>query len=214
MRRKSNWDKYDWGKSEKARRELRRTRLSVPITPERIAIFVKHLVAVSFGADSECWFYVGCGKGTTLPESLSIGTTAYGNVKFNRESVGPHVFALCASEGIKITELAGFDVHHAAQFGRCVGYRCVNPDHLEKVPTKVHRGTQGGKDSLIRFQTKVVREVLDVPSNVRRPAEHLTLTGAGSRRRFLAGQPFLIRGGVLVDVLEDVPAESAEPIPA
>jgi len=197
-------------KTKSPRRELRKLRLSAPIKPERIATFVKHLVAVSFGAESECWFYVGCGKGTTLPEELKIKMTSYANLKFNRETVGPHQFALCASEGITLVELAGFDVHHAAEFGRCIGYRCCNPDHLERVPKKLHRGTQGDRDTLTRYQTKVVREVLGVPSNSRRPAEHLTVTGAGTRRRFLGGLPFLIRGGVLEDVLGD----GAEPIPA
>ena len=195
-----------WGKSEKARHNLRVDRLSAPITPERIAAFVKHLVAVSFGAESECWFYAGCRKGTTL----IIPTNHYGNVKFNGENVGPHQFAFCAAEGITLVELAGFDVHHAAEFGRCIGYRCCNPDHLDKVPTRLHRQSRGNADTLVRFQTKVIREVLGVPSNARRPAEHLTLTGAGTRRRFLGGVPFLIEGGVLEDVSED----SAEPTAA
>jgi hypothetical protein len=185
-------------------------RLAASITPDRIATFVKHLVAVSFGAESECWFYVGCRKGTTLPVDLKISMASYANLKFNRETVGPHQFALCASEGITLVELAGFDVHHAAEFGRCVGYRCCNPDHLERVPKPKHRGSQGNKGSLIRFQTKVVKEVIGVPANARRPAEHLTLTGSGSRRRFLGGIPFLIRGGVMEGILENEP----EPIPA
>lgn len=199
-----------WGKSEKARHELRMQRLSAPITSDRIATFVKHLVAVSFGAESECWFYVGCRKGTTLSEDLTIKTDSYANIKFNGETVGPHQFALCVAEGIRLVELAGFDVHHAAEFGRCVGYRCCNPDHLERVPKPDHRGSQGDKGSLIRFQSKVVKEVIGVPANARRPAEHLTLTGTGSRRRFLGGIPFLIRGGVIEGILEN----DAEQIPA
>jgi hypothetical protein len=113
-----------------------------------------------------------------------------------------------------LAEINGFDVHHAAEFGRCIGYRCCNPEHLNKIPKRQHRGTQGGKDSLIRFQAKMVREVLGVPANNRRPAEHLTVTGAGTRRRFLGGLPFLIRGGVLEDVLEDISETDAERIPA
>jgi hypothetical protein len=79
-------------------------RLAAPIMPERIATFVKHLVAVSFGAESECWFYVGCGKGTTLPDDLAIKMTSYANLKFNRETVGPHQFAYCVAEGITLVE--------------------------------------------------------------------------------------------------------------
>jgi hypothetical protein len=145
---------------------------------------------------------MGCGKGTTLPEELKIRTTTYANVKVNGETVGPHQFALAVSEGITLAELGGFDVHHAAEIGRCIGYRCCNPDHLERVPRKDHDGTQGDKSSLIRYQTKTVREITGVPENRRRPVEHLTLTGAGSRRRYLAGQPFLIRGGVLDGIQE------------
>jgi hypothetical protein len=178
-------------------------RLSAPITPERISTFVRHLLAVSFGAESECWFYVGCGKGTTLPDDLAIKMTSYANLKFNRETVGPHQFALCASEGITLAELVGFDVHHAAEFGRCIGYRCCNPEHLNKVPTTLHRRRPAGDEELIHRQIKVVREVLGVPANARRPAEHLSLSGAGTRRRFLGGIPFLIRGGDLQDILED-----------
>jgi hypothetical protein len=221
LRRKSRWNHQEWlrrrdGKSEKARHNLRVERLSAPITPERIAAFVKHLVAVSFGAESECWLYAGCGRGTT--DDLTIRMSTYANYKFNKETVGPHQFAACAAEGITLSALAGFDVHHAAEYGRCLGYRCANPDHLERVPKKIHRGTQGDKDTLARFQTKVVREVLGVPANARRPVEHLTITGAGSRRRFLGGIPFLIRLGVMDDVLGDVaegfPADSAEAVPA
>jgi len=202
--------KSRWGKSEKARHETRMQRLSAPITPDRIATFVKHLVAVSFGAESECWFYVGCGKGTTLPDDLAIKMTSYANLKFNRETVGPHQFALCVAEGITLVELAGFDVHHAAEFGRCIGYRCCNPEHLNKVPTPLHRRRPAGNEELTRRQIKIVREVLGVPANARRPAEHLSLSGAGTRRRFLGGLPFLIRGGDLQDILED----AAEPIDA
>jgi hypothetical protein len=202
--------KSRWGRSEKARHETLMQRLSAPITPDRIATFVKHLVAVSFGAESECWFYVGCGKGTTLPDDLAIKMTSYANLKFNRETVGPHQFAYCASEGITLVELAGFDVHHAAEFGRCIGYRCCNPEHLNKVPTPLHRRRPAGNEELTRRQIKIVREVLGVPANARRPVEHLSLSGAGVRRRFLGGLPFLIRGGDLQDILED----AAEPIDA
>ncbi len=206
--------KSRWGKSEKARHQLRRKRLAATITPDRIATFVKHLVAVSFGAESECWFYVGYRKDTTLSETLTIKMDTYANIKFNRETVGPHQFALCASEGITLADLKGFDVHHAAEFGRCIGYRCCNPEHLNKVPTTLHRRRPVGDEELIRRQVKVVKEVLGVPSNARRPAEHLTLGGAGTRRRFLGGQPFLIRGGIVEDVLEDDSTATAEPIPA
>jgi hypothetical protein len=89
--------------------------------------------------------------------------------------------------------------------GRCIGYRCCNPDHMEARESPVHRGTRGNPGSLARFQTGVVSEVLEVPEGARRPAEQLTLTGAGSRRRFLGGYPFLIKGGVLTDLI--LPAE-------
>lgn len=195
--------------AKRRRRAERKARLSAPIRPDRIATFVKHLIAVSFGAGSECWFYVGCGKSTTLPEELKIKTTGYANLKFNGETVGPHQFALCAAEGLTLAELAGFDVHHAAEFGRCFGYHCCNPDHLQKVPSPEHRSSRGDCGSLIRFQTRTIREVTGVPVNQRRPVEHLTLTGAGTRRRFLGGTPFLIRGGV-IEGLEGLDGASIE----
>lgn len=198
--------KSRWGRSEKARHELRLKRLSAPITTADILTFTKHLVAVSVGVESECWFYVGSTKGTTL----TIPTNRYGNKKFNGENVGPHQFAYCAAEAITLVELAGFDVHHAAEFGRCIGYRCCNPDHLEKVPSKQHRRSRGNADTLIRFQTKIVREVLGVPPSIRRPVEYHTVSGAGARTRCLGGIPFLIQGGVM----EDVSAELADTIPA
>ena len=194
--------RYQANRAKRLRRALRKKRLAAPITPERISIFTRHLIAVSFGAASECWFYVGCGRGTTFPDQLKVRTTSYANINFNKETVGPHQFALCAAEGITLAELAGFDVHHATNVGRCIGYRCCNPDHLERVPRKEHEGTQGDKSSLVRYQVKTVAEVMSVPQNERRPVEHLTLTRAGSRRRVLAGQPFLIRGGVLVGAEE------------
>jgi transposase len=126
--------------------------------------------------------------------------TGYSTMAFNGERVGPHQFALAASQGMTLAELAGYDTHHRADLGRCIGYRCANPDHLELVPKRIHRGTQGDKGSLIRYQTKTVEEIVGVPENKRRPAEHQTLTGAGSRRRMLAGIPFLIRGGVMLGV--------------
>jgi hypothetical protein len=175
----------------------RLSKLSAPITPERIATFVRHLVAVSFGAGEECWLYVGCGKGTTLPEDLSFKADLYAQMKFNGETVGPHQFALAASQRITLADLAGFDTHHASEFGRCLGYRCVNPDHLEQIPSKVHAGSGGKRGTVAPRHTKMVREVLSVPTTERRPVEQQTLTGAGSRRRFLAGIPFLIRGGVV-----------------
>ena len=202
--------KSNWGKSEKARAALRRKNLAAPITPERIASFVKHLVAVSFGVESECWLYVGCSKDTTL----IIPTNKYGNVKFNGENVGPHQFAFCAANGMTLSELKGYDVHHAAEFGRCIGYRCCNPEHLELVPTTIHRRRPVGNEELAHRQSKVVREVLGVPTSARRPLEHLTLTGTGARRRDLGGLPFLIQGGVVEEVLEDVSPETAEQIPA
>lgn len=203
MKLRRGWKaRYQDNRAKRVRRALRKQRLSAPITPERIAVFTRHLIAVSFGAESECWFYVGCGKGTTFPDDLKIRTTSYANIKFNKETVGPHQFALCTAEGITLAELAGFDVHHSTDLGRCLGYHCCNPDHLERVPRKEHEGTQGDKSSLVRYQSKTVAEVMSLPHNERRPVEYLTLTGAGSRRRTLAGQPFLIRGGVVVGANE------------
>jgi len=195
--------KSRWGKSEKARHELRVQRLSAPIGADDILTFTRHLVAVSIGAESECWFYVAAQRGSTKGTTLVIPTNRYGNKKFNGENVGPHQFAFCVAEGITLVELAGYDVHHAAQFGRCIGYRCCNPDHLEKVPTRLHRGTQGDKESLIRFQSKVIREVLGVPQSIRRPVEYQTVTGAGARARCLGGIPFLIQGGVMEDLMPE-----------
>jgi len=192
--------KSKWGKSEKARHVLRVTHLSKPITAARIITFTQHLVAVSMGAESECWFY-GCTEGTTL----QMPTNRYGNVRFNGENVGPHQFAFCAAAGITLAELDGYQVHHATQIGRCLGYRCCNPDHLDMVPAPEHRGIpKASRGTLAPVHTRIIREVLGVPKNARRPAEHLTTSGAALKRRFLGGIPFLIRTGVMEDVLEDV----------
>ena len=197
-----NWKtKYKANKPKRQRAALRKVRLSAPITADRISTFVKHLIAVSFESGSECWIYLGSTSTTTLPE-VKFKTTAYANIKFNGEVVGPHQFALAASRGITLADLAGFDTHHSPEFGRCLGYRCCNPDHLEQQTKRDNRAGRGDNGSLVRFQSKAVREVLGVPASERRPAELRTTTGAGSRRRFLAGLPFLIRGGVFVGVAE------------
>jgi hypothetical protein len=169
-----------------------------------------HLLAVSFGADSECWLYVGFGNGTTLPEELAIKTNGYANRKFNGETVGAYQFALCASKGITLAELAGFHVHHAAERGRCIGYRCCNPDHLHKEPIRLHQGTQGDKNTLVRFQTKLVREVLGVPQGLRRPVEYQIGTGTDAKARCLGSVHFLIHGGVMEGVLEADSEKTAE----
>jgi hypothetical protein len=193
--------KSTWGKSEKAMHALRVKRLSAPITPADIVRFVKHLVAVSFGVDSECWLYSSLGEGKILPGDLMIKTNGYANCKFNGETVGAHQFAFCASKGITLAELAGFHVHHAAKRGSCIGYRCCNPDHLDKVKQKLHWGTQGDRGTLVRSQTKLVREVLAVPQTLRRPVAYRFGTGAEARSRSLGDVPFLIKGGVMEDVL-------------
>jgi hypothetical protein len=208
-KRASNRRKFNW-----AAHALRMRRLSAPITPEHIATFVKHLVAVSFGADSECWLYAGFRRGKVLPEDLAIKTTSYARCKFNGESVGAHQFAWCASNGITIAELDGFDVHHAAKRGRCIGYRCCNPDHLAKVRRRLHRGTQGDKNTLVRFQTKLVKEVLAVTQTLRRPPKSGIGTGTDARSRSLGGVTFLIKGGVMEDVLEASSEELDGPTPA
>jgi len=206
---KANMRKSKWGKSEKARRVQRITHLCKPITADRIITFTQHLVAVSVGTGSECWFY-GCTDGTTF----SVPTNHYGNVKFNGENVGPHQFAYCVAAGITLAELDGYHVHHAAEFGRCLGYRCCNPDHLDMVPARKHYGTQGTKDSLVPVHTKIIREVLGVPTRERHPVELLNVAGAGFKQRCLGGIPFRIRTAALVDVLEDVSEGDSEQAPA
>jgi hypothetical protein len=205
--------KSTWCKSERARHAERMERLSTPITPQDIATFVRHLVAVSFGANSECWLYASFNRGKGLPEDLAVRTDRYANFKFHGETVGAHQFALCAARGITLAELAGYDVHHVAK-RRCIGYRCCNPDHLDKVPRKLHRGTQGGKDTLVRYHTKLVSDVLKVPQNRRRPVEYQIEPRANPRARSLGDVPFMIRGGVMDGVLDASSAELPEPGPA
>ena len=205
--------KSKWGKSEKAARALRVKRLSAPITPEDIANFVRHLVPVSFGANSECWLYSTIGKKTgKLPEELKISTKTYAHVKFNGVTVNAHQFAYCASNGITLAELRGFDIHHASEHGRCIGYRCCNPDHLNKIRSRLHRGTRGDKATLVLFQTRIVQEVLRVPPPLRRPIKHQAGTGEDARTRFLGGVLFLNRGGQMEAVLEVSADGSTEPI--
>ena len=205
--------KSRWGKSEKAAKALRLQRLSAPITREEIANFVRHLVLVSFGANSECWLYSTIGRDGNLPEELKISTKSYAHVKFNGVTVGAHQFAFCAHKGITLAQLVGFDVHHVAKLGRCIGYRCVNPDHLDMVPSDPHKGTRGNKATLVRFQIKIVREVLEVPASLRRPVEYRRGTVADARTRSLGGVSFQIRGGQIDRILEASSEEPPEPTP-
>ncbi len=201
---KSRWNANRSKRLAKSQRKKERiTRLSKPITTERIRTFLNHLVAVSFGAGEECWLYAGCGKATTLSGDISLPANGYAQVKFNGETVGPHQFALAASEGIPLIELAGFDVHHSSELGRCLGYRCCNPEHLEKRESRPHRGTRGAAGSRNPRHVRLVREVLGVHPAQRRPEEYRPVTGAGSKRRFFAGMPFLIRLGDLVKIEDE-----------
>jgi len=198
-KRRSKWGTpiEDIFKSERARREQRICNLSVPITEADVARFVKHLFPVSFGANSECWLYVGCNRDTTLPEEFFIPTSHYANFKFNGEVIGPHVFAYCAEQGITIASLKGFDVHHTSKHGRCIGYRCCNPMHLEQMPAKKHKGIPRGKAALVKRQIKMIREVLGIPADQRRPEADRT-----KRTRDLGGVQFDVRGGQIDDVIE------------
>jgi hypothetical protein len=205
--------KSRWGKSERAEQALRLQRLSAPITHENIANFERHLLSVSFGANSECWLYSTVGEGESLPEDLNISTKSYAHVKFNGVTVGAHQFAFCAQKGITLAQLVGFDVHHVAKLGRCIGYRCVNPDHLDMVPSPLHRGTRGDRATLIRRQSHLVKEVLEVPASLRRPAEYRAGTVADARTRTLGGVTFLIRGGQIDRILEASSEEPPEPTP-
>jgi hypothetical protein len=175
-----------------ARSKLRHDRLSTPITPGRIARFCKHLMAVPFGMGEECWFYVGCGKSTTLGRDISVSTRNYPQVTFNKEQVGAHQFALAVSEKLLLSDLKGFDVHHGADLGQCFGYACCNPDHLAKREHVEHAGNQGRPNTANPRHVKMVEEVLNLP------VQQVPITPAGAgRRRFLGGVPFLIHFGVL-----------------
>lgn len=182
-------------KAEVVRSAQRKERLSAPISAERIMLFLEKLIAVPVGGE-ECWLYVGCRPGTTL----SFKATGYANLKFNGETVGPHQFALAASDGITLADLDGWDVHHASDLGRCIGYRCVNPCHLERRRPVLHRGTRGEAGTLHPRHNRLFRQIVEVAPRERKPAEYRTITGAGSRQRVFAGLPFLIKLGDVVSV--------------
>lgn len=109
-------------------------------------------------------------------------------------------FAMAASEGVSIADLDGWDVHHDSELGRCIGYRCCNPDHLEKRRPQLHRGTRGEPGSLHPRHNRLFKQIVQVSPRMRKPVEFRTVTGAGSRHRFFAGIPFLIKLGEVVAV--------------
>jgi hypothetical protein len=210
LRIRRGW-KTRWAKNrgKRLRRAERHNRLSTRITLEQIAAFTKHLIAVSFGSGDECWLYVGRGKGTTSetsgsdePTTVIFSSKGYGIKKHNGEPIGPHRFALAVSEGVTVADLEGFDIHHASEFGSCLGYRCCNPDHLEKIPQRDHRGSRGPAGSLNPRHIRLVKQIIEIAPAERRPAEFLTVTRAASRRRLLAGVPFLIKLGEMRDIQE------------
>jgi len=175
-------------------------RLERPITLKQVTDFTERLISVSFGAGDECWLFVGSSKGTTV--NLNINTKRYGSMKHNGEVIGPHVFSFAASRGIPVSELTSpikYDVHHLPRYGKCIGYRCCNPVHLEKREHNDHarKGKEESKAYGLRVKDRHERMietvVLDVAPRQRRPADLELVTGAGLQQRFFAGLPFLIR---------------------
>ena len=185
---------------KKQQRSLdRKKNLSHPFTYDDITGFMKCLVAVPTDGD-ECWLYVGCRQAAT--EGLRFKLGSYSNRKFHGETVGPHQFAYAASMGIRIADLAGYDVHHAAKFGRCVGYRCCNPLHLEKVKHREHAHVHADKATRKEMGDRVAeRHVLQIESILlispadRGPVERKPIRHGGRLHRVFAGLPFLIRLG-------------------
>ena len=186
------------------RHKIRLKRLSAPITPVRIAKFTKHLLVVSFAPGEECWVYTSFKKPATL-DDLLYRTNTYTSVTFNQEQVGPHKFAYAAAHGITIAQLDGFDIHH---IDGCFGYRCSNPDHLQKVPSPPHRGSGGKPRTLNPRHVRMVKTILEAAPADRRPEDQRGVSHAGRRRRMLAGIPFLAKLGQISGMI-DVDSDSA-----
>ncbi len=206
--RRREWERQ-WAIKEEAkaaRTAQRLQNLTAPITHDDISAFARHLVTVSFGMSEECWLYIPLRDVANPRFSL----VTYANVYFANETVGAHKFALAASEGILLSELAGYDVHHASPLGSCVGYRCVNPEHLEKKIHVEHVGTRGPAYTVSPRLARVVSEVLEVHPSVRHPSDFQQLKGAASTRRTLGGVPFLIMRGTLDGIIRLPEAEETE----
>lgn len=192
-----------WKKSPKLLAKEKRTlvrmqNLSHPITTDDITSFVKCLVAVPFDEGGECWLYVGCRQATT--EGLRFKLGSYANRKFHKETVGPHQFAYAAAFGMTLAELSGLDIHHSAKFGRCVGYRCCNPEHLDGKVHRQHAREHGDERKVVAANVAArhvqqIESLLVVSPVQRGPEELRTVAGAGRRHRYFAGVPFLIRLG-------------------
>ena len=69
--------------------------------------------------------------------------------------------------------------------------------HLEQMPAKKHKGIPRGKAALVKRQIKMIREVLGIPADQRRPEADRT-----KRTRDLGGVQFDVRGGQIDDVIE------------
>lgn len=180
------------------RTRLRQKNLSHPITAEDITAFTKCLMAVPFDEGGECWLYVGCRKATT--DGLRFKLGAYANRKFHGEVIGPHQFAYAAACGLTLADLSGYDIHHSTKFGRCVGYRCCNPAHLDRKAHRQHAREHGEErkvkaDNVAARHVSQIESLLVVPAIQRGPEEFKVVAGAGRRHRYFAGIPFLIQLG-------------------
>jgi hypothetical protein len=193
------------------RTRLRQKNLSHPITAEDITAFTKCLVAVPFDNADECWLYVGCRKATT--DGLRFKLGAYANRKFHKETVGPHQFAYAAACGLTLADLSGFDIHHSAKFGRCVGYRCCNPSHLDAKEHRNHAREHGDErkikaDNVAARHVQQIESLLVVAPVQRGPEDLRVVTGAGRKHRCFAGMPFLIQLGQM-DGIEESDSEGS-----
>jgi hypothetical protein len=191
-KQKAAWEKRQ--RTAPARAALRLQRLSAPITPERIATFVKHLVAIPLERGGECWLYSGSEDTSTL----ELSTSKYATLTFNGErGVQVHRFAQAAATGVTIASLTGFDVHHAYSAGHCIGYLCCNPAHLQtREKPREHRGTRGVAGSLARYQTRLAQTAMGLTYRDRHQ-----VTGSDAKKRSFAGTSFQIRVGIICEII-------------
>jgi hypothetical protein len=189
--------------------------LSKPITSDDISNFIQCLVAISFDSETECWLYVGSRQ--TAKGELRFKPGVYANMRFHGTVVRPHQFALAAAEGIALADLAGYQIHHYAKLGHCIGYRCCNPEHLFKLKqrehARKHAAERAGKAEIERVAMRQLEQIkgsLMISPVERGSPELRPVTGAGRRRRFLAGVPFLIRLGQMDRVEGNGAAEGSE----
>jgi hypothetical protein len=194
---KRGWKaRYDSPAQRKARhkKKLRRERLTAPIAERDIARFTRHLLAISFQG-SECWFYVPIGRRGAMPAEFEFSTVNYATATCNGEQVNAHRFALAAHLSVSYLSLDGWDVHHIKG---CIGYRCQNPEHLEKTKMREHRGSRGVSGDRRTRSYPCRCSVQDTGRGCRLDPPGVVYThirGTGSSSTLLAIQPISMRLG-------------------